>query len=308
MADYITIDGGTTNTRLCLVSDGRILDTVKAQVGAGAMNTGLLKETVRKGIEELLKRNHKSETDITRILASGMITSEFGLINLPHITVPAGIRELHDSMAEVVLEEISQIPFVFVRGVKTLCDCIEAADMMRGEETELQGLWENGDGLLVLPGSHSKLIQLDAQGRIVKFQTMLTGEMISALSQGTILKDAVKLQEYEEDPKFLWKGYELCRNQGLNAALFKVRVLKNLFGKDSGQVYHFFLGMVLCEEINAILECCPAKIVIGGKGVIREPMAYLLRRLTSAEVVTVLPERAEAASAMGVIRIYEYRS
>ena len=54
-----------------------------------------------------------------RILASGMITSEFGLCLLEHLIAPCGMGELAASMHEVVLEDISKIPFVFARGVKT---------------------------------------------------------------------------------------------------------------------------------------------------------------------------------------------
>ena len=66
----------------------------------------------------------------------------YGLVNLPHITVPAGIDELHNSMEKVVLSEISNIPFCFIRGVKTECSNLEDADMMRGEETEVMGIFQ----------------------------------------------------------------------------------------------------------------------------------------------------------------------
>ena len=69
-----------------------------------------------------------------------MITSEFGLYNLPHITVPAGIKELYDAMKEVTIPEISEIPFVFIPGVKVTGEGLHKTDMMRGEETELVGL------------------------------------------------------------------------------------------------------------------------------------------------------------------------
>ena len=230
MANYICIDGGTTNTRINLVRDKVVVDTMKFNVGArsGIDNKDLLRNTVRDGIAEILKRNQLTEADIVRILASGMITSEFGLVELPHTVTPAGMAELHSVMHEVVLEDIAAVPFVFLRGVKTSMGHLECADMMRGEETELMGVFRE-EGVYILPGSHSKIIKTDAQGRIVDFTTMLTGEMFAALSQGTILKDAVVLSDFAIQKESLMQGYQYAQKNGMNEALFKVRILKNIF-------------------------------------------------------------------------------
>ena len=307
MANYITIDSGTTNTRVSLVIDGRIVDTRKFNVGAkkGMENGQLLQGALRSGIADILQANGMNEEQIECILASGMITSEFGLVNLPHIIAPAGAKELHESLYRCSLPEISKLPFVFVRGIKTGGDALENVDMMRGEETELLGSFE-GAGTYILPGSHSKIIEVDEQGRVVRFKTMLTGEMIAALSQNTILKDAVQLQEFAVDEAFLLMGYEYAREHGLNEALFKVRILKNLFGKSPEQIYNFYMGVVLCDEIGQILAGEPVKIVIGGKKQIKAFMASLLSRLTDTEVVLIADERAEYATAYGMIAAYEY--
>ena len=49
MKRYVTIDGGTTNTRLFLGEDGRVTDCIKLNVGAraGIENRQLLQETVK---------------------------------------------------------------------------------------------------------------------------------------------------------------------------------------------------------------------------------------------------------------------
>ena len=43
-------------------------------------------------------------------------------------------------MEKVVLSEITEIPFVFIRGVKTFSESFEDTDIMRGEETEIMGI------------------------------------------------------------------------------------------------------------------------------------------------------------------------
>ena len=47
MSNYITVDGGTTNTRISLVVNGNIVDTIKYNVGAGKSieNKNILKNT-----------------------------------------------------------------------------------------------------------------------------------------------------------------------------------------------------------------------------------------------------------------------
>lgn len=310
MNNYITIDGGTTTTRINLVSGKKTIQTIKLNVGARkSMDGGAdYKGEIKSAIDKVLSDNTMKNTDITRILASGMITSEFGLCNLPHITVPAGIAELHANMHETTIPEISDIPFVFVRGVKSVSDDLSKTDMMRGEETELCGLMSDSDGkcMYILPGSHSKLIFTDACGRISHFSTMLTGEMIFALSQSTILKDAVDLSIAETDSEYLLMGDEYCRKHGINEALFKVRILKNLFGASPVQCYSFFLGVVLSDELSEIRNSDIGKIVIGGKAQIKNAMTEILSKTCDKTVVCVDEETVDTATAKGIIKIFEY--
>ena len=309
MATYITIDGGTTNTRISLIENLKVIDTLKFGVGAraGIDDKKILESTVKNGIIDILKNNKKSETDITRILASGMITSEFGLCQLDHITAPAGIKELNATMHEVILENISEIPFVFIRGVKTSCSNISDADMMRGEETELMGISLGGEGTYILPGSHSKIIRTDEDGRILTFSTMLTGEMAASLSANTILKDAVDFKTTKTDVEYLLKGYEYCNEKGINEALFKVRILKNIFKENADRVYSFFMGIILCNEINFVLKENPPKIVIGGKKQIKEAMEVILKKKCNSEIILVSDDMVDSSSSIGMIKVFEYK-
>lgn len=303
--NYITVDGGTTNTRIRLVSDRTIVDSVHNHVGARD-GADALKTALKNGIRSLLERNGLSPENICRILASGMITGEFGLVNLPHLTAPAGIKELHEGMYESVFPEISPIPFCFIRGVRTQGNTLAETDMMRGEETELMGLLQEGTGLYVLPGSHSKLIQTDDAGRITAFSTMLTGEMIAALSSGTILKDAVTLDEHDIKEEPLMQGYQYARQYGINEALFKVRVLKNLFQSSPAERYSFFIGVVLADEISSILRHSVCSIIVAGRSALKKATVLLLQQLTDIPVCTVPDSEADTASTIGAIKIYEY--
>lgn len=310
MNNYITLDGGTTNTRLQLIKEYQMIDTVRLSIGArnSIDNRPILSEAIKKGITDLLDRNHTAEQEILKILASGMITSEFGLYQIPHVEAPAGKRKLHDNMQEVYLPHISPIPFVFIPGVKINSPLLSDTDMMRGEETELYGLTLEpaADCAYILPGSHSKIIYTDAACRIHSFKTMLTGEMIAALSQNTILKDAVDLKSDTFTEEMLLSGYEYCKAFGINEALFKVRILKNLFDRSPRDVYSFFMGIVLCGEITSILNNAPSKIVIGGRHQIKQAMQFLLSKLSNVSVETISDAEVLGATSKGAIAIYEY--
>ncbi len=310
MRYYLTVDGGTTNTRVSLIGDRLLLDTVRIPLGARAGIDGgtALRHGIRDAISTLLGRHQLCEGDVCRVLASGMITSEFGLCALPHLQAPVGIAELHANMHDAFFPDITTIPFTFIRGVKTVGNTPDTVDMMRGEETELMGLIDTSarECLYVLPGSHSKLIETDRNGRIVRFSTMLTGEMIAALSGGTILRDAVDLSVTELCEEKLLDGYRYADAKGINEALFKVRILKNLFSATPTECYSFFLGAILSAEIKRIADSKIQTVVIGGKSQLRRATAILLQATTDKVIVSLSDEEVEASVSNGMIRVYEF--
>ena len=309
MRRYITIDGGTTNTRISLVCDKKVEKTIKLKIGARASIDGNapLKKGIKDAIDALLSEFSLCVSDIERILASGMITCEFGLCHLEHTHLPAGLAELKATAKEVMIEEVSSIPFVFVRGLKKLGESILETDMVRGEETELMGIIKEGEGCVyVLPGSHSKVIEVNERGKITSFSTYMTGEMIAALSENTILKDAVDLSCENLDEEYLMLGYDSAKKMGINAALFKARILKNLFAKTKCEVYSYFLGTVLASEAEGIGKLSASKIVIGGKREIKEALSLILKKTTDKEIALLSEEEVCESVSCGLIRIYEF--
>lgn len=306
MANYITVDGGTTNTRISLICHKKTVATKKLSIGAGSRDVAAMKCAIKAAITALLAECRLRECDIERILASGMITSEYGLCNLSHITLPAGIKELHNAMYETVIEDISPIPFVFIRGVKTACVDLEQSDMMRGEETELMGILDGSevDTTYVFPGSHSKLIRVDEHGRIIDIRTMLTGEMAAALSGHTILRDAVDLSISEIDEKHLLYGYEYCLARGINETLFKVRVLKNMLAANTRETYSFFIGAVLAGELQSIINSASQRIVISGQSQLSNAMYQILKKHCDKEIALPDPETVRSSTVLGAIKIY----
>ncbi len=305
---YITIDGGTTNTRVSLVDNRKIIETKKLSIGAGNCTNGNapLKDAIRDAILTLIKDNGINDTDIKSILASGMITSEYGLCPLEHIKAPAGLKELHEAMYNIEIPEISPIPFAFVRGVKEMGGSLDATDIMRGEETEVMGIIDKGgdNAIFVLPGSHSKLIQVKS-GRITSFSTMMTGEMLKALSENTILKSSVSFDGTTVIDKNLFDGYEYASKHGINEALFKCRVLHTIYKSNRDEIYSFYMGAVLCDEIKAIIASDAQRVILGGNNAIKNTMAVLLKKYSDKEIIVLNDTEVALSTVLGAIRIYE---
>lgn len=309
MKYYITIDGGTTNTRVNLVCNEKVLSSAKIPLGARDCVNGSdkLKAAICDKIDNLCLQNSLKPEDLTAVVASGMITCEYGVFTLAHLPAPAGIAELHNGMqkAEGIF---GSLDCYFIPGVKVKSDSPLSTDMMRGEEAEIFGLYrpELKDAVYILPGSHSKHVYTDEVGRISHFKTVMTGEMISALASGTILKATVRLDLDGFDANSLIDGYNAAEDLGLGDALFKVRIMKNLFDGSDLECYSFFLGAVMHDEVEALAKSNAKYAVIGGKGQLRESLATLLRAKTNLEVITLDDKTTESATALGAIRIFEF--
>ena len=306
MKNYITVDGGTTNTKISIVSDRKIVDTLRI---SSKTEQAAYKLALKEAIGELLKKNAYTEQDILCVLVSGtMATAEYGLYPMDHLVTPVNMEMLKKHACRIALPEIANIPFVIIPGVKTPCNCLEDADMMRGEETEIMGLINSGDPacMYMLMGSHTKFVKTDDSGNIVDICTMLTGELIEAVATGTILKHAELLEKSVLDREYLKKGYLYCRAKGINEAFFKVRVLKNIFRETNSAVYSFFIGAALCADVEYVLKSKVEKVVVGGNAHLKEAVAMLLEEYMDGQVICLSKEIVEASVSIGAVKIFEW--
>lgn len=77
-------------------------------------------------------------------------------------------------------------------------------DVMRGEETKLLGLVAEAPqttGVFVLPGTHSKWVQLRS-GRVVRFATAMTGDVFAAIVEHTVLRHTLAGDDEQDDGDF----------------------------------------------------------------------------------------------------------
>ncbi|MEZ5433289.1 MAG: rhomboid family intramembrane serine protease [Verrucomicrobiales bacterium] len=194
---FIAVDAGTTNLRVWLMVGGRAIARAEAMAGvrdtAREGHSGRLRTAFMEAVAEV--RRQCPEVVPQRILAAGMITSSLGLAEVPHIPAPAGALELAERLRTVSFPELTELPVSLVPGIKTLDDAGALIDAMRGEETLCLGLamgeWSGRAFTVLNLGSHWKAITVSREGRILASRTGLTGELILAIRDHTILSDAV---------------------------------------------------------------------------------------------------------------------
>lgn len=301
MSGYVvTVDTGTTNTRVYLWDKNRVC-AASSKSEAGVRNTAVdgnnsrLKKAIHGCMEEVLNTAGITFQEVDRVIACGMITSNVGLVEIPHVPAPAGAEELAAGARSVLIEDVCPLPILFIPGVKNnigevTADNFEAMDMMRGEEVEslaiLQSFPKGKKYLLVLPGSHTKFVSVDPDGKMTGCLTTITGELLACITNDTVIADAVGrrfVDEKDYDREMVLRGYEESSRVGLGRASFSARILNMFTEKDKKKLANFILGATLASDLQAVKnsgalaagkECT---VIVSGKNPLREAIVDILK-------------------------------
>lgn len=172
----IAIDWGTTSARAYQITgDGEILASRSRECGIQKLGDTAFADA----FADLL--GDWQALSLQR-LASGMIGSRQGWLEVPYEPVPTTLRGLATSLSVTPGGGLTIVPGVMTR------DAAGTPDVMRGEETEVIGALDSptATGLYVLPGTHSKWVRV-FNGAIVDFYTFMTGEIYAVMLEHSIL-------------------------------------------------------------------------------------------------------------------------
>ena len=101
-------------------------------------------------------------------------------------------------------------------------------------------------------------------------------------------------------------GYDCVKKYGINRALFQTRIMDKMLGQSAEALYSFFLGAILCEEVESLADC-KKQIYICGQRSIRKAMIFLIKNRLSISVAEIEDSASELATSRGVIEIFEYK-
>jgi 2-dehydro-3-deoxygalactonokinase len=230
----IAIDWGTTSFRAYrLDSKGAILDARAAAKGILAVPAGKFPEVLQEQIGDW--------QDETPVVMSGMVGSRQGWIEAPYVPCPAGLDDIARAMREVRKG-------IWIAPGVSCADAQGVPDVMRGEETQVLGA--EREGLICLPGTHSKWVEVK-RGRIERFSTHVTGELYAVLKQHSILGRMIA--EGAPDAGAFREGIERSGQPGgLLHHLFGVRT-RGLMGELGVAASASYLsGLLIGHELRSL--------------------------------------------------------
>ncbi len=285
---FAVIDCGTTNSRI-YVLDGDYRTTavgakkvgVKDTVGGGA-------RVLRDGLSELFLDTIRGAGlkvgDIRLAVAFGMITSELGLMEIPHLWAPAGLEELVKSVKVVRDPKVfpPDVPVAFIRGIKNRFESdatvrdLRRLDFLRGEESQIMGLLHLCPDLrppftVVVFSSHTKYIRVTEDCKIAGSLTTLSGQLYEAIvSNSAVGKSVVGESWAQFDPEIADLALEVVHSAGFLRATLMPRFMDVLLGQPASANRLFLTAAIVADDMRSIHEFplvgfddCPDYVLLG---------------------------------------------
>ena len=194
------------------------LDGILARADSAAGMGGLARDGFEPALLSLVA-DWLAPDRVTPAVACGMVGSRQGWVEAPYLTVPCSPLA-PDRLASAKVSD-RRISVDVIPGLKQK----SPADVMRGEETQIAGflaLQPDFDGVLCLPGTHTKWVRISA-GEVVSFQTFMTGEMFALLAEGSVLRHSVAADGWDDDAFAGALDDAISRPDRLAARLFTLR-------------------------------------------------------------------------------------
>jgi 2-dehydro-3-deoxygalactonokinase len=171
---FVAIDWGTSSFRAWLIEHDQLSDQIETDKGVKSLTYGTHASYLREVLEVW-------QGKYEFIIAIGMIGSNIGLYRTNFSELPIDVNEVSKTLVKVPAFE----PDLFiVPGVS------KTGDVMRGEESQSLAVGID-NGLVISPGTHSKWIDI-SNGKIVNFQTYLTGELFELIRNHSTLSKATE--------------------------------------------------------------------------------------------------------------------
>jgi 2-dehydro-3-deoxygalactonokinase len=201
---------------------------------------------------KILEKKSGTSLDKIPLIISGMASSTIGMIHLPYKEFPfladGGDLEIK------LIETNNNFPHqtAIISGVKS------NEDVMRGEETQLAGCFDNGkeEEVFIFPGTHSKHV-LVKNGKAVDVNTYMTGEFFELLSKKSILSVSIEKGEgllQKKNIQSFEKGVIDSLESNLLHNCFRVRT-NDLFGKFTrSENYYYLSGLLVGTEIKELMD------------------------------------------------------
>ena len=296
-AAFVAADWGTSSLRVwALSAGGVVLAERRSDEGMARLDPAAFEPALRRHLQAMVP----AAPDGLPVVLCGMAGARQGWRDAGYVDVPAAPAAICSRALAVAA------PGLDVRILPGLADRRPGReDVMRGEETQLLGLLLDAPaqtGLVCLPGTHSKWVQLEA-GRVAAFSTAMTGEVFALLSRQSVLQHSLQGAAPSGDPDspaFLGGvARGLAEPARLLAALFGVRAASLLRDVPGQAAADTLSGLLIGAEIAAAGAAPGARVTLVASG----SLAALYRRalqgagldVTAVDAVTAVQRGLMAA-------------
>lgn len=251
------VDWGSSSFRAYLFDGLNVVDFLETSGGIKSApttdRTGYFKAQLQQSIGHWLVQGDE-------VLLSGMITSVNGWIETRYLACPVDCNQINANLKTISTNDLK---LHFVPGI---CQTQPTCDVMRGEEVQLLGLNNDIDTqIVVMPGTHSKWALLQQQS-LIKFRTIITGELYSALLTNTLIGQLAELETWCENT-FIEAALAGFNSRTVIADLFQCRSSVLLNQLESNQVSAYLSGLLIGNEIRegtrTLSEDCESVVLVG---------------------------------------------
>ena len=230
------------------------------------------------------------------VLMSGMVGSASGWQEVAYLDSSVPLERLAQTLVPV-----SGAPGCFI--VPGYCHRDQGGvDVMRGEETQLLGAWllGHGDGCYLLPGTHSKWVELSG-GLIVRMTTFMTGELFATLQErGTL---AALMGGGIDDTEALRSGAIRAQaGDTLSHTLFEARARVVAGDAPAGATRSYVSGLLIGSEFAAQHGRCMAHVPVRLLAAAGLSTPYRdVARLLGYAVQSIDPDQAYCTALLGLM-------
>ena len=272
---FAILDCGTTNTKCYIVSqDGAVISEKHGRFG---VKDNSLKDNID-GYSQSLNRivadcalmAGKTLEDLTGVIGFGMVSSDLGIIIVPHAIAPISLKQLQAGVYDASNKHIfgTGIPFYLIRGIKNaLADdlkysVLDVCDFMRGEETQVTGIIQKYKPVhsfnTIVLSSHLKIIHTDKEMCIDRSMTTISGQLFDCILHHTSVGKSIVIGKDSSMKMSIDEIIDLAdrtsNKHGLTRSLLLPRFMETFTDMNALERRTYLDAVIALEDIKAIKD------------------------------------------------------
>lgn len=241
----VGVDWGTTHRRAYAITANGTCTSEMADDHGALASKGQFDAALDAAVNTLDAANQ-------RVIMAGMVGSTLGWHEVPYVDGSVALQDLGQHLFTVPGQ--NQAQRLIVPGYR-IRNAWGQPDVMRGEETQLLGAVAQGhrDGWFVLPGTHSKWVELK-DDLVQQLRTYMTGELFDLLGRHGTLAAAAGTSAAVWDATAFANGVRVAGQRALSHQLFAARAQVVCADMPASSTRSYLSGLLIGTELKDVLQ------------------------------------------------------